>query len=242
MRTCALILFINDETSMSQDASGTWWDKHGIIKTLEQVLKENNYSGKIDISPDRAITAYILVQNPKTTAFTKMTDAEKVYFKDFSYPFLALYDIQESRFYGILDKRDAVHYNAIKSALDVIANTKKFVEGKGYEVQLGSETYFMQDARNAHLNPSANGEINPKHSLLDLVQIGGGIGFFDRPYLRDFFTNLMEGLKKYWWLIPVAVGGVVAYKQLDRKNKNTRYIKHVRGIRKSTPSVKQPSK
>jgi hypothetical protein len=241
MRTCALILYINDESQMSKD--GVWWDNYGIVKNLQQVLIDNNsYNNKIDISPNQNLTAYVLVKDPNATKFQKMTEAEKTYFSGFSFPFLAFYDISESRTYGILDVRDATKYNAVKSALDVIANTKEFVDGKGYKVQLGAETYFMQDARNAHLPQAENGNIDPKHSLLDLVFIGGGIGFFDRPYLRDFFTNLIDGFKKYWWLIPITIGAVVVYKRSNEKRKNTRYIKTIRGLKKRTPSVKDVSK
>jgi hypothetical protein len=233
MRTCALIYYAENESDFTQDSNGANWDKFGITKNVKQVLTDNGYyQDKIDISPTQ-LTLYVLVRNPSSSRFKGMSAEEKAYFEGFTYPFLAFYDVTEERYYGILAKRDATKYNAVKSALDVIANTKEFTD-KGYKVQMGNQTYFMQDARNAHLPKSENGNIDPNHSLLDMVYIGADLGIFDRPYLRDFVTNLIDGIKKYWWLGLLGAGAVYYYAQKDKKKKKKgNRVNAIRGVKKN---------
>jgi hypothetical protein len=221
MRTCALILYLDNDKSLT-NRNEVFYDTWGITKNVEQVLKDyNRYSGKIDLLPSSQISLYVVVKNPSTNSgWQKMSDAEKAYFEGFTFPFLAFYDVTEERTFGILNKRDATQYNAVKSALDVIANTKEFTD-KGYRVEIGNETYFMQDARNAHLQTGGT-EINPKHSLLDLVYIGANVGVFDKPYARNFVNDVVDAVKQYWWLGALAIGGFIVYNETSKSKKRKR--------------------
>lgn len=238
MRRLKIVLYVKDENSVNQSGD---YDRYGITKIFEQMFSEFDYSSKIQ-------TDYLFVKYqtlpPGASSSLLMSQAEKDYLSVFNLPFLAFYDPDAARFYGIIEQKD-FKYNALKSSMDVIANTKNFDEQKGYQVQIGNTTYFYRDARNAHLSTGGT-DINPKHSLLDAVYLGANLGIFDRPYLRDMYTQFLDGLKKYWWILPVAIGGVVVYKNRQQKRRNTRYVKYIKGVRKnkrkSTPSVKRRKK
>ena len=237
MRKVVLVAYYENESALITQ-NGVSYDKYGLTKIVEQVLTDFNFASKIDIRP-KEITLYGLFNAP-TAGGNQMTAAERDYLSVFKLPLLAFYDSDTNRFYGILEQKD-FKYNAIKSCLDVIANTKSFDATKGYEALIGNTTYFYRDARNAHLNTGGT-DTNPKHSLLDAVYLGANLGVFDRPYLRDAWTNFIDGLKKYWWLIPLGIGGVVVYKNSQQKRRNTRYVKVIKGIsrhkkKKRTPSV-----
>ncbi len=225
MRKVVLVAYYENEGAIIAE-NGLSYDKYGLTKIVEQVETDYDYASKIDILP-KNVTILGKYNAPTVAWATPMSDTERDYLSVFSLPLLGFYDPDENRFYGIIEQKD-FKYNAIKSCLDVIANTKRFDATKGYEVLLGNTTYFYRDARNAHLTAGGS-DANPKHSLLDAVYLGANLGIFDRPYLRDAYTQFLDNLKKYWWILPVAIGGVVVYKNAQHKRRNTRYIKYIKG-------------
>lgn len=151
----------------------------------------------------------VLYQNPNmsgVTSFASIIDAESetldptektILAKYGTLPVMLFYDFDNQALAGVLTGSEVT--------FDNIVDMYRLFEKADYDSQSGiyqmttpsgQKIPFVFDAENGHLVlQDENGEIIPRHSLLDLIYVGANLGLLDRPYLRDWFNKVLRGYK-----------------------------------------------
>jgi len=155
-----------------------------------------------------------------------LSASEKKFLEKFPQrPLLAFIDLTNGQVAGVLSA-DEIDYDNIVDMYRLFQNGDFNAALGMYELTKpnGQKIPFVTNPEDGHLLVAdENGELVPRHSLLDLIYVGFDAGILDRPYLRDWYNKILRGYKDelidLGLLLVTATSTVVAVKSKNKKVK-----------------------